>query len=159
MKFQKPYVFGLIALSTILFTPHAQAEKNSADYALMGKRLWTAFECSALADLADDKKEQERLFILGYSEGKIFLRALREEKIKKEDLSNAVPSILLFLLQGPSDDFILGRIFENALENATENAFDAYTKTGADEEVKKRTAEDDFWKKNCKLIIADSLSQ
>jgi hypothetical protein len=63
-------------------------------------------------------KDQERLFLLGYEHGKLFLQALQSGKILDKDVKSITPSGFLMVAQGPSIDFILGRVFESAQENA-----------------------------------------
>jgi hypothetical protein len=49
---------------------------NAADEkALLGHVMWSAFECSALAELAENKSEQERLYLVGLNAGRTFLEA------------------------------------------------------------------------------------
>jgi len=77
----------------------------------MGREILSAFNCSAWASKTNDSKETERLFLFGYKQGQKFLGALKAEKIKQEDISQEVPIGVTMLLQGPSEEFILGRIF------------------------------------------------
>ncbi|MBI1755329.1 hypothetical protein HYR65_03545 [Candidatus Azambacteria bacterium] len=97
--------------------------QSSKEYAVMGREVLSALECSAWASKVNDAKESERLFMFGYAQGQKFLGALRAEKIKQEDVSQEVPIGITMLLQGPSDEFILGRIFENAQEEALNKVF------------------------------------
>jgi len=125
--------------------------ESSKEYAMMGQSTWVAFECSALASKTGNAKEQERLFTFGYEEGLKFIDALKSEKIKNSDLKSEVPLTVLWSLQGPTPDFMLGRVFEVAMEYALK---DVYKTDGAnnDEEMQKVKAEREFRKRNCKLI-------
>lgn len=117
----------------------------------MGKAAWSAFECSALAEKSKNTKEQERLFKYGYAQGLKFIEAIQAEKIEREDLSKGVPLMMLLLLQGPTPDFMLGRVFEGALDSALEDVF----KTGEhfnSDEMQETIAKNKFWKQNCQLI-------
>jgi hypothetical protein len=49
---------------------------------MMAKTAWVAFECSSLASVADDLKEQGPLFEYGYDQGKRFIAALQENKVE-----------------------------------------------------------------------------
>lgn len=84
----------------------------------MGRVSWSAFECSSLASVMNEDKDQERLFALGYQQGKAFIDALQKNRIELKDRNEQVPSGFLLLLQGPTPDFVLGRVFESAQENA-----------------------------------------
>lgn len=124
---------------------------NSSEYAAMGKAVWSAFECSALADNSKNPKKQKRLFKYGYAQGLKFIEAIQTEKVKREDLSKGVPLMMLLLLQGPTPDFMLGRVFEGALDSVLEDVY----KTGEhfnSEETQESIAENKFWKQNCQLI-------
>lgn len=124
---------------------------SSSEYAAMGKAVWNAFECSTLAEKSKNPKEQERLFKYGYAKGLEFIKAIQAEKVKREDLSKGTPLIMLMLLQGPTPDFMLGRVFEGALDYALEDVF----KTGEhfnSYEVQESIAKNKFWKQNCQLI-------
>jgi hypothetical protein len=125
--------------------------ESSKEYAVMGRETWSAFQCSALAEKSKDLKEQERLFRFGYDKGVKFISALKSEKIKREDLETEVPVGVLFLLQGPSADFILGRVFENTLESALAPVYKTGDKYNSDE-MQELIAKNEFEKRNCKLI-------
>lgn len=125
--------------------------QSSKEYAVMGREVWSAFECSAWASKVDDLKEAERLFMFGYEQGQKFLGALKAEKIKQEDISQEVPIGVTLLLQGPSEEFILGRIYETAQTEALDEVF----KTGNEynsEELQKSIAGNKFRDGNCQLI-------
>jgi len=128
--------------------------ETSKEYALRGQRAWSAFECSSLASVAGKKELQAKLFTYGFEEGKAFLDALKKDKIKKEDLDSGVPMIMLLLLQGPSDDFILGRVFENAQEHALKEVYK--TEPGRIQSDEERTllARNELDRRNCALIAS-----
>lgn len=124
---------------------------SSSEYAAMGKAAWSAFECSALADKSKNPKEQERLFKYGYAQGLKFIEAIQTEKVKRENLSKGAPLMMLLLLQGPTPDFMLGRVFEGTLDSALEDVY----KTGEhfnSDEMQETVAKNKFWKQNCQLI-------
>ena len=87
----------------------------------------------------------------GYKNGKHFIESVKNNKIKKEDISSNVPVGVMLLLQGPSTDFMLGRIFEGALDNALKDVFTTDGKYN-NEEIQKVIAENKFHKHNCELI-------
>lgn len=128
--------------------------QSSKEYAVMGRQVSSAFRCSAWASKVDDVKESERLFMFGYEQGQKFLGALKAEKIKQEDISQEVPIGVTMLLQGPTEEFILGRIFETAQEGALEEVF--YTNYDRNnlnpEDLQKSIAENKFRDSNCQLI-------
>jgi hypothetical protein len=109
----------LAALPTVLFG------QTSEQYALMGQKLWAGFECGALAEHAGKAEESGRLYRLGYDQGKTLLDAFRAGKVD-EQVKGKLPIAVLFLLDGgPTVDFILGRIFESAMQHTTQQLFEA----------------------------------
>ena len=131
--------------------PSMSVAEISKDYAIMARATWSAFECSSLASKSGDPIEQERLFLFGYDQGKKFIAAVQSKQVKEQDLSGEVPLMMLLLLQGPSADFMLGRVFEAAQESVLKDVY----KTGEvfhDDEAQKSNAGNKFWKLNCQLI-------
>ena len=66
---------------------------TSKDFAALARVSWNAFECSSLASMTGNVKEQERLFLFGYQQGKIFTAAFKAKKIRDEDLRREVPLV------------------------------------------------------------------
>ena len=131
-------------------TSTVQAE-DSKELSMLGKKFYVAFECSILASKGGDSNEQERLFLYGYETGKYFIESLEKNKIKKEDFSSNVPMTVSLTLQGPSADFILGRIFEVALEYALTDVYKSGDKHNS-QEVQEIKATTKYQNQNCKLI-------
>ena len=148
MKSPNKYLQILAALILSASAVHADSSK---EYALMGLELWSAFECVALASKAENTDEQKRLFRYGYKIGNKFIDALRANKIKEKDLSSTVPIGVTLRLQGPTNDFMLGQIYEGAVENALEDIFktDGEFSSSESQKIKAKTK---FRKANCKLL-------
>lgn len=125
--------------------------QTSKEYAVMGRQAWSAFECSAWASKIGEDKEAERLFNFGYDQGKKFLGALKVGKINQEDISSEVPIGVTMLLQGPTEEFILGRIYETCQEEALKDVFNSGDQYNT-EELQKSIAENKFMDANCQLI-------
>jgi hypothetical protein len=145
--------FLLIIVTVFLFTTCGIAEssaESSKEYASMALETWTSFECAVLAEKGKNSEEQERLFWFGYNQGKKFLSALKAGKVKREDIAE-VPVGVLLLLQGPTADFILGRVYEHASDAALETVYKTGDKINSDE-VQQIIADREFMKRNCKLI-------
>lgn len=137
---------ALISCFSLMIIINPVAAKGSAEYAEMGKASWSAFECAVYAEKSKNSEEQGRLFIHGYNQGKLFIEAIKSKKIEAEDISKRVPLYMPMLLSGPSTDFMLGRIYEFIVNDVyDEISKDNYTEIAT-------TAENLFWKKNCKLI-------
>lgn len=150
MSRSTPFAIAVLGVVGALFASMSVAE-TSKDYTIAARAAWSAFECSSLASKSGDAKEQERLFLFGYDQGKKFIAAVQAKKVKEQDVSSEAPLMMLLLLQGPSADFMLGRVFEAAQESALKDVY----KTGEvfhDDEAQKENAKTKFWKLNCQLI-------
>jgi len=139
-----------VALCALIGNATAQ---TSRDYALMARAAWSAFECSSLASHMKDTKEQERLFLYGYKEGLAFIAALQAKKVQRADLSAEAPWIMLLLLQGPTPDFMLGRVYESAQETALKNVLKTGEQLNPDD-LQKAVAQNEYTKRNCRLVGA-----
>ena len=106
---------GIAMKSKLLFAAAALAActtvLNAADEnALLGRVMWSAFECSALAELAENKSEQERLYLVGLNAGRTFLEAMKAGQLSQQAINELVPINVLQRLEGPSDEFVIGKI-------------------------------------------------
>jgi len=141
----------LMAAVTVLAFARPSAADDPDRYRLMAQSAWSAFQCSVLAEKAQHMAEQKRLFDFGYAQGMKFIAALQSGTTKPEDVAAAAPFSMLILVEGPSADFALGRIFEAALRGALEDVFtsaQAYDSAAMQESIATR----EFVKRNCRLI-------
>ena len=126
-------------------------EQSSKELASLGLTTWSAFECTSWASVMKDEKQTELLFELGLSSGRQFIESVRAGKVTREDISAEVPIGLVMLLQGPSTDFILGRIFESVQEYALKEV--VKSKDGVNEKpVQAVIASNMFRAANCSLL-------
>lgn len=123
---------------------------SSSEYTLMGSASWSAFECSVLAGYSN-QKEQERLFNYGYSQGVVFINALRDNKVKQEDLYNKVPIGMMMHIQGPTSDFALGRVYEKAADSGLKDIVKSGDKMN-DKDIQQMLAEGRYSQQNYQLI-------
>lgn len=142
----------MLATLLCLNACHASASaQSSKELASLGQTTWSAFECTSWASVMKNEQQTERLFELGLSSGRQFIESVRSGKIKKEDLNSEVPIGLIMLLQGPSTDFILGRIFENVQEYSLREV--VKSKDGVNEKaVQILIASNKFRAANCSLV-------
>ncbi|MDT8429372.1 MAG: hypothetical protein RQ757_11455 [Pseudomonadales bacterium] len=134
----------------------AQPEGDSPN---RGRLMWSAFTCATFAELSGNEEEQTRLFAVGYAVGTEFVREVKEKTISESEF-NAAPVGVLLTLGGPSVDFIVGRIFENAMNDA----FDSVVKEDSNgltipdptkwarDELKAIRAENKYHNSNCELL-------
>jgi hypothetical protein len=121
--------------------------------------MWSAFQCGTFAEMSGNEKEQARLFDVGLKAGRDFLDAVKTRQITPEVAKSEVPIGVSMLLGGPSTDFVIGRIFENALRDAyddivkMDNGFllDS-SKWVMDDELRKAKAQTRYLKGNCVLV-------
>ncbi len=125
--------------------------QDSSELALLSRTSWSAFECSALASKIGNTEQQQKLFLYGYETGISFIEALRDGRIEREDISRETPLIMMMLLQGPSPDFMLGRVFEAAMEAAFEGVYETNGNSN-DDEVQAMLAESKYQEQNCNLL-------
>jgi hypothetical protein len=89
---------------------------NAADEkALLGRIMWSAFQCSAFAELSENlisenKNEQERLYLVGLNAGRAFLEAMKAGQISEQAVKEVVPINVLQRLEGPSNECVISKI-------------------------------------------------
>ncbi|MFC4170861.1 hypothetical protein ACFOYU_02140 [Microvirga sp. GCM10011540] len=125
------YLIPLLALSS------PAVAQTSEDYARIGLKSHSVWSCSILARYVEDIPEAERLFTLGYDLGKTFVEAIKAGKVAREDLGKYPQIMFSDLVEGPSTDFILGRMYEVVIKRTAKEAFDT-TKTS--EELKEKAS-------------------
>ena len=69
-------------------------------------------------------------------------------KVAEQDIKGKVPPAVLLLLHGPIVDFILGRIFEAAIDDVTKDV----PLNEPDENEKKIVAQSKYAKMNCSMM-------
>jgi hypothetical protein len=150
-KFIAAFGMALLALDAHAQTPTEKART--------GRIVWSAFQCATYAEMAGNPKEQSRLFDLGVRAGRSFLEAFKGPGMP-EEVQREVPIGVLMLLQGPSPDFIVGRIFENAMRDAYDDIvtrdnngipLDA-SKHLQDPQLRKSKAQNKYLRANCALL-------
>ena len=142
----------LIALS-VFFGTTVQADEVSKKFAKKAHYMVVAFDCSLIAGSYKNTEEQKRLFDAGLEAGREFLGAARAGKVKKQEFLKVIPWQVSMAMQGPSDDFILGRIFEgraDAFVSQKDRDFDG--NAPVDQENNKIYGEKKFREKNCQHL-------
>jgi hypothetical protein len=106
-----------------------------------------AFTC---VHLAEDAADVERLFKIGYASGNAFLNAARAGKITAED-SKKVPWFWNTVAGGPSNDFILGRLYHALWEHVYNDIHRGVDGVLTDEQ-KKLARANKYVQGNCALL-------
>lgn len=154
---------GLFAVFLVLATQILFAAGSGADNkSNLSRVMWSAFSCATYAEMSGNKREQERLFEVGYNAGRIFVDGVKNKTITETEAKDAPIGVLMHM-SGPTTDFIIGRIFEAA----TEDAYDKVVKEDsaglpildpskwADERLKVIRAKKQYQISNCTLIRAE----
>jgi hypothetical protein len=143
------YLILLLAVFSSMFGPakaltieEQQAEASRSMLAV------SAFRCFVLAREADYPEEAERLFQLGYNEAIAFARSARANTISETVLRSNASTIFLMTLQGPNEEFIVGRLFAS-IEN---DIWQRYFEEQRYADVRKTIARNEFSSQNCSVI-------
>lgn len=148
----KKILLGLVFLGFIT-SIHANTSK---EYALKGRLVLSAFQCSVVASFLKQEEEHARLFNLGYKEGSSFLKAIEQNKISNADIKHTVPFIVLMSMQGPSNDFMLGRIYESIQVDVFKSIYENYSFSESGEklglDIRNINANKMFHDKNCNVL-------
>ena len=124
---------------------------NAADEkALLGRVMWSAFQCSEFAKLAEDKNEQERLYLVGLNAGRTFLEAMKAGQIPQQALDHYVPINVLQRLEGPSNEIVIANIHAAATVSARDEI--VKRKTSIWGPTQKQEARYSYTYHNCILI-------
>jgi len=118
--------------------------------ALLGHVMWSAFGCSKYAELADDKNEQERLYLVGLNAGRTFLDAMKAGQLTQQALNESVPINVLQRLEGLSTEAVIGKIHAAATSSANDEI--VKRKTGIWGPTQKQEAHFAYTYHNCVLI-------
>ena len=129
-------------------TAMAQAAQ---DKARLARTMWSAFQCGTYAEMSGNDQEQARLFELGVKSGREFLEALKNRKIPPQIAEQEVPIGVSMLLGGPSVDFIIGRVFENAMGDAYKE-ITRDEKGSPDKELRISRAKAKYLTANCMVL-------
>jgi len=76
--------------------------------------VYTAFECSALARIAEFPDEGMQFRDIGYYAGLEVYAALEEGRVTRQELTVPIPAMNLLTIEGPTADFVLGVHYEFA---------------------------------------------
>ena len=90
----------------------------SVRLAQSGRAAWDAFQCAGFAAAMHDKEAFDGVFAHGFSSAHRFLDALQKDRIKRVHFKREIPSPMRASLEGPSPDFVVGRVYQTALESA-----------------------------------------
>ena len=149
---------ALFLVAAVLTIGPAGSEETKAH---LGRVMWSAFECVTFANMAGKQEDAKRLFDIGLKAGRDFIEAVKSGNISQEEFNNAPVGVTALMQEGgPSTDFLVGRVYSWA----SEEAYDAIVKHDAsgvtldakdwimDAGQQKMRAQTSYLHSNCELI-------
>jgi hypothetical protein len=86
------------------------------------------WRCQVWSEMSRDDTSSLAHFEQGYTSGSRFVAAARAGQIEEVDFDETVPVYISMSLAGPSDDFVLGRLYEMTMTQA----YDQIVRRGKD---------------------------
>lgn len=139
--FRNTILMASLALCTSTYANGQISKEGRA-----GKMAFAAFQCSIYAEAAGYKNEQARLFNLGKKSGHEFFDAVNKGQVTKEAFFREVPAALKELLDVPTAEFFVGRLFEYARKEPR------YQLDSVQKELRHLRASSRFSDSNCSLL-------
>ena len=126
----------------------------------VARLAWDAFQCAAYAEVAGDlQTEHQRLFQLGYDNALRFLQARQRGEVSEEEVRNRAPLRFMRRVVGPNIEFMLGRIYEGARDEALQSIEPApsaapwnFDRRITDRELRKLRAANEYSAKHCRVL-------
>lgn len=130
--------------------PVSASWQSPEDSAVEASRLAiAAWECHVAGEGAEYDADLDRLFQLGFKNGIRFLEAVRAGEVSPEAMHESVP-FWWQLVSGPSNDFILGRLYESIHNQIlTDLSRENLTSTRAERKLSLAAT---FERSNCELL-------
>jgi hypothetical protein len=141
----------VLAIAIFAAIPSVSVAQTAVEKARLGRTMWSAFQCSTFADMSDNGPERARLFAVGLKAGHGFIDALVKSEVPREVLNSEVPWGVLTMLQGPTPDFMIGRVYENAAADAS-NTITKSEGKGVPSDQWKQIAANEYTRQNCSLL-------
>jgi hypothetical protein len=110
---------------TVIIASTTHAAEADAKKAMI---MLTHWQCYTWASMHDNTAAVERHFVAGLEAGNVFMDAAIAGMITPEEARANVPVMVSLTMQGPTKDFILGRLFESIQG-------DAYDEITAENEI------------------------
>ena len=148
---------ALVAIGLLAPWAQARAEEPGKEYGMQAMEMYDAWQCAAIATMAEDPDEFDRLFNHGLDLGRDVLDALAEDGSRKSGLTEHAPIVFTKNLGGPSADFMLGVMWSEIVDEV----YSRVTNNGSivmrpEERIKERVssnrAELAFVDSNCRYI-------
>lgn len=141
----------ILLIATLASTGIAHAETASDDGRL-ARLSWSAYKCVDFAARASKHDAQTRLFSIATDAGRRFIEGVKSGAITKESVDNQAPIGFLLRMEGPSADFMLGRVYSAASNEAENELMDACGQCRIGSELLKVIAANLYHQANCELL-------
>jgi hypothetical protein len=110
----------MLSLAIVAAGTAASAEPTYEQWSAMGGKMYAAWRCAGLALAARmSDAEVARLFNKGLALGRPLVNAIFEGRVKPRNDLWIVPLGLLGCGQGPTAEFVLGRMYQCSIDGAT----------------------------------------
>lgn len=147
----------------LMLMPTLAVASQEGHYGVLAKSAVVAIECGMYASFAEKKDLVPKFYANGIQASRELIEAIRKGRVSDKVLRSEVPLLINWILRdgGPSDDFMIGRIFEQATTMATEaiiqednNGLPLPMKEWRfDPEVQKMVAENKYSRENCWALL------
>lgn len=99
----------MIGTASVILAIVALQERGLANDSVLMMAHW---QCQIWSGMTGDKDAALVHYDRGLQSGKRFVEAARSGQITSEEFKSAVPMYIAMSMHGPSDDFVLGRLYE-----------------------------------------------
>lgn len=153
------FLFGCAASSA---DEPADKKLTTAEVSSLGARSWAQLECAAIASFSEDNAQLKPLFEAGRRDGLAFIANAKARPKEAKQIFDKVPMIMSWRLEGPSPDFMLGRVWEATVEYVGDELEGRDTwshqerdpkAAPVDRVLRKALASNRFRERNCPLLI------
>jgi len=145
---EEAFMGGVLVAGLSAWLMLASQERAPANESLAMMAHW---RCQVWAGMAGDEGAAKAHYDRGYASGSRFVAAARAGQIEPADFDAIVPIYISLSMAGPSDDFVLGRLYEIT----TEDAFDRVVKRDSNNGL--RAPSDYLMDREVRAIVAGEL--
>lgn len=104
---------GILVLIANIGLSKADDASSSSEYAKLSLEFQNIVQCVVYADTPRNKNKLRNLSPKAITVGREFVSAAIDQKIENSDWSNYVPMEYRLRIQGPTADFVVGRLWES----------------------------------------------
>lgn len=132
---------------------NADIEQSSGDYAKLSFEFQNIVRCITYADTPQHRKKLLMLAPKAISVGRKFVSAAIDRKIEAADWTSYVPMEYRLRIQGPTADFVVGRLWEFTKTKALSSIFQTCEVCASSEKLLHIKMNLSFDKHQCDALI------